>query len=467
MGEINTNGSLMRLIAILILALNIYAQDVKLTPKEDSFIHSRLFHCIVSPTWAPFNMLKDGEIKGIGIDYWKLVKKKLKINSNCRVVETWSEVIDEIKNKNYDITPATAKTKDKEFALFSKPYATYPVVIATKNNVGFINSMDQLKDKKIVVGKNYSVANMLKTKYPDLDIVEVKNIQVALKLVSRGKAFCAIDTLPVIAYNINELNLGNVKISGTTPLKFEVRFMIRKDYPLLVSAINKAIDTITPEEKEEIFKKWVSVVYQTGYRPKELTTLACLAIGLILILIAIIIYQFFEIKKRKRFEDQLIKTATIDSLTGLFNRKHIDYMLQKEVEEAKRYNHPLSVIFCDIDHFKDINDKYGHKVGDIVLEHLARIMKQHIRISDIIGRWGGEEFLIILPNTPINEALTVAKKLQYEIRNYKFPKVGKITCSFGITEFKQKDSIYRLMIRVDQALYDAKRGGRDLIVIKD
>ncbi len=452
------------------IAINIFAAEtkIKLTPQESEFIRSRLFHCIVSPTWAPFNMLKEGEIQGIGIDFWRLVKKKLNLQSNCRVVETWTQVIEEIKNKNYDIVPATAKTSDKEkYALFSKPYASYPVVIATRNNIGFINSMEQLKGKKIVVGKNYSVANMLKMKYPDFDIVEVKDIQTALELVSRGKAFAAIDNLPVIAYNINELNLANVKISGNAPFKFDVRFMIRKDYPLLVEAINKAIDSITPQEKEEIFKKWVHVVYQNGYRPKELLTIASIVIGLVLILIAIIIYQYFEIKKRKRFEDQLIKTATIDSLTGLFNRKHIDYMLQKEVEEAKRYSNPLSVIFCDIDHFKDINDRYGHKVGDMVLEHLARIMKQHIRISDIIGRWGGEEFLIILPNTPLNEALTVAKKLQEEIRKYRFPKVGKITCSFGITEFKHNDSIYRLMIRVDQALYDAKRGGRDLIVIKE
>ena len=452
------------------IAVNIFAAEtkIKLTPQESKFIRSKLFHCIVSPTWAPFNMIKDGEIQGIGIDFWRLVKKKLNLQSNCRVVETWTQVIEEIKNKNYDIVPATAKTSDKEkYALFSKPYASYPVVIATRNNIGFINSMEQLKGKKIVVGKNYSVADMLKTKYPDYDIVEVKDIATALKLVSRGKAFAAIDNLPVIAYNINSLHLGNLKISGNAPFKFDVRFMVRKDYPLFVSAINKAISSLTPKEKEEIFKKWINVIYQTGYDRKKIITWILIGAGINLILISIIIYQYFEIKKRKKFEDKLIKTATIDSLTGLFNRKHIDYMLEKEVEEAKRYSTPLSVIFCDIDHFKNVNDKFGHKTGDIVLSELANIMKQHIRKSDIIGRWGGEEFLIILPNTPLKEALTVAKKLQHEIRKYRFPKVGKITCSFGITEFKHTDSIYRLMIRVDQALYDAKRGGRDLIVIKE
>ncbi|QCI28165.1 diguanylate cyclase [Caminibacter pacificus] len=452
--------------SIVIAVVSLFAQ-VDLTPNEKLFIKNHLFHCVVTPNWAPFNMLKDDKIEGIAIDYWKLIKHKLNLKSNCKILPSWTLVLEDIKNKNSDIVPATAKTPQKQnFALFTKPYATYPIVIATRNNIGFINSMAQLENKKIVVGKNYSAAEILKKHFPNLNIIEVKDIKTALDYVSRGKAFAAIDNLPVIAYNINKYQFANLKISGKTPFDFKVRFMVRNDYPLLVSAINKAIDSITPEEKERIFKKWVYVVYQTGIDTKKLLTIAFIAIGLILILIALVIYQFFEIKKRRKFETQLIKTATIDSLTGIFNRKHIDYMLQKEVEEAKRYANPLSIIFCDIDHFKDINDKFGHKVGDIVLEELARIMKQNIRKSDIIGRWGGEEFLIILPHTPLNEALRVAEKLQSAIRNYEFPKIGKITCSFGVTEFKSEDSIYRLMIRVDQALYEAKNTGRDKIVVK-
>jgi polar amino acid transport system substrate-binding protein len=243
--------------------------------------------------------------------------------------------------------------------------------------------------------------------------------------------------------------------------------MIRKDYPQLVSAINKAIDKITPQEREKIYHKWLYVIYQTGVDVKKITTVALIAIGIILILIAVIIYQFYEISKRRKIEAELVKTALTDPLTGLFNRKHLDVVLQKEIEEAKRYANNLSVIFCDIDHFKKVNDTFGHKIGDIVLEEYSKIMKKNIRKTDILGRWGGEEFLIILPHTNLEQAKKVAKKLQEEIKKHYFPKIGHITCSFGVTEFKTTDNLNTLMQRVDEALYEAKEKGRDKVITKD
>jgi len=457
----------MKLIWLLIVGVFLFAQ-IDLTPKEKKFLSSHKFICVTTPNWAPFNMLNNKKIDGIAIDYLNLIAKKLNIKIKCNVVKSWDEAIEQIKQKKADIIPATSLTLNKKkYALFSIPYARYPIVIATQNNIGFIDSLIYLKNKTFAVGKNYSVAEIIKKHYPYIKLIEVDNIKTALKMVSESKVFGAIDNLPVIAYHITKYQFANLKISGRLKEDFNVSFMIRDDYPLLLSAINKAIKSITKEEKEKIFNKWLYVVYQEGIEFNKLITIGTIVLGIFLILIAVILYQYFEIKKRRRFENELIKNATIDSLTEIFNRKHIDYMLQKETEEAKRYATPLSVIFCDIDHFKHVNDKFGHKVGDSVLEELAKIMKKNIRKSDILGRWGGEEFLIILPHTSLKDAINVAKKLQNAIRKHNFSHVGHITCSFGVTEFRMDDSIYRLMIRVDQALYEAKRSGRDKIIIKE
>jgi len=455
-----------KVIGIIFIFFSLYAQN--LTQNEKKFISTHTIKCITTPNWAPFNTIRNGKIEGIAIDYWNLIKKKLNLKTQCAVTLSWSKALESIKNKKADLIPATAKTCDKEkFAIFSKPYTTYPLVIATRNNIGFINDMNQLKDKKIVVGKKYSAAMMLKKHYPNLKIIEVENIKKALKMVSDGKAFAAIDNLPVIAYNINKYEFANLKISGKTPLVFKVRFMIRNDYPLLISAINKAIDEITPEEKEKIYKKWLYVLYQTGVDVKKITTIALSAIGIILMLIALVIFLIYENNKRKKIEMDLIKKALTDPLTGLYNRKHLDVVLQKEIEEAKRYANNLSVIFCDIDHFKKVNDNYGHKIGDIVLEEYAKIMQQNIRKSDVLGRWGGEEFLIILPHTSLNQAKKVAEKLREEIKKHHFPKVGNITCSFGVSEYKYNETLHDLMQKVDEALYEAKEKGRDKIITKE
>ena len=118
----------------------------------------------------------------------------------------------------------------------------------------------------------------------------------------------------------------------------------------------------------------------------------------------------------------------------------------------------------DIDHFKKINDTYGHLVGDEVLKGLSKILQKYLRESDIVARWGGEEFVILLPRTNKRRALKVAEQLQKYIKRLQIDEVGHITCSFGVTQFKNgddKDSVFK---RLDMALYEAKISGRDCII---
>ncbi len=440
-------------------------EPLSLSESEKRFIKSRTFRCVSSYNWPPFNFLDSGKLVGIGMDYWSLIKKKISLKSKCKVVKNWNVVLNEIRSKRADINMATGMTEDrKEYAVFSKPYATFPIAIATKNSVDFISNMSYLKDKKVAIAKNYTAEKIVKKHYPDLNIIETKNSMEALALVNEGKAFAAIDILPVLAYLIAREYISTLKISGKTPYNFDMRVMIRKDYESLLPAINKAIDTISAKKRRDIYNRWISVTYQNGYTLRHIA-IFLIAGGIVIVLILLwVVFLKREIRKREKLESELEEMATRDKLTNIYNRYKLDLFLSEQVEFVERYDRKFGVIFFDIDYFKKINDSYGHKVGDSVLAELARIVSRSIRSSDLFGRWGGEEFLIILPETSKKEAVKSAEKLRVIIKNHNFKNIDGITCSFGVTEYCQNDDVDSIVKRADALLYRAKKEGRDRVV---
>lgn len=158
----------------------------------------------------------------------------------------------------------------------------------------------------------------------------------------------------------------------------------------------------------------------------------------------------------------LLQMATTDQLTGLRNRRSLEEILKYEM--AKRENKDnLALILIDIDFFKEVNDTYGHDVGDHVLVKLSEIFKAHVRIEDTIGRWGGEEFILVLPNTGIDGAIEVAERIRYAVEKYEFEDIGKMTISAGVTVKLYEESIEHAFIRVDHGLYQAKNEGRNKV----
>lgn len=168
-----------------------------------------------------------------------------------------------------------------------------------------------------------------------------------------------------------------------------------------------------------------------------------------------------DITIKKEFEN----LSNTDKLTGIINRRKLDELLEHEVQMAKRHASNLSLIIVDIDHFKDVNDTYGHQIGDLVLAKVAEIITQTIRKSDIFGRFGGEEFLIVCPKTTEAEAFVLAEKLRKSIENYTFEEIGHKTMSLGISQFLSNDSAETLLKKADTALYEAKNSGRNKSVI--
>jgi diguanylate cyclase (GGDEF)-like protein len=142
----------------------------------------------------------------------------------------------------------------------------------------------------------------------------------------------------------------------------------------------------------------------------------------------------------------------------------IDEYLSKETSKSKRYKYPLSLIMIDIDHFKEVNDKYGHQIGDSVIIKTVQLISKNIRKEDIFGRWGGEEFIVLLPQTGLVQACVVAQNLRKVVQDTTFNKVGKKTISLGVSEFTLDEDDFSFIKRSDDALYKAKEGGRNKVV---
>ncbi|MDQ3038387.1 MAG: diguanylate cyclase [Pseudomonadota bacterium] len=155
--------------------------------------------------------------------------------------------------------------------------------------------------------------------------------------------------------------------------------------------------------------------------------------------------------------------AVTDKLTGLANRRKLDQVLDEELIRARRYGVELSIAVMDIDHFKRINDAHGHATGDLVLESLARILRQSTRDADLVARMGGEEFVVVCRHTGLDDCRLVAEKIRVAIESHGFSGIEPVTASFGVAAFERDDSSASLLGRADAAAYRAKAGGRNRV----
>jgi diguanylate cyclase (GGDEF)-like protein len=167
--------------------------------------------------------------------------------------------------------------------------------------------------------------------------------------------------------------------------------------------------------------------------------------------------------KLQRQSAQLEELATTDALTGLWNRRKFNELVAGEVARAYRYSQPVSLGLLDVDHFKRVNDTYGHDVGDAVLRELADVVRGQVRSVDVVARWGGEEFVVLSPGIPVAGCAELAERIRAAAAGHMFPAVGRVTVSVGVTEYTHGDTPDSLFARADKALYAAKDGGRDRV----
>lgn len=457
------------------------SKDVFLSNQEKKYLfRKKLLRVCIDPNWMPFEQINDKGIhRGISSDYFRLFRKQLPIPIVLVDTKSWSESIEGIKTNKCDILSIASKNKNREEYLnFTSSYLSSPLVLATKNNIPFIDDLRTIENRKVAIVEGYGFLDSIKQKYPYLNIVTVKNVDEGLKKVSSGEIFGFIGTLATVTYKFQKQYVGELKIAAKFDEKLDFSVALRNDEPLLLDIFEKLVSSIDKQQRQTIFNKYVSISFESR---KDYTLLiTSLVISFIIIMIIMFWNRKLHLEKLKtqkalenlRIAEKLLekrnlelkKISVTDKLTKVFNREKLDNEIRKELFRSERTKEKFSIIMLDIDYFKSVNDSFGHQVGDDVLVEFASIIQNHIRRIDTLGRWGGEEFIIICPNTSKNGAIKMADDIRKLVEAHNFPILGKKTASFGVTTYQESDNENSIIHRVDMAMYQAKNNGRNKVV---
>jgi diguanylate cyclase (GGDEF)-like protein/PAS domain S-box-containing protein len=294
-----------------------FANRVDLTKEELTYLEKKkeLTYCI-DPNWMPFEKNIDGKHVGISADYIKLFQEKLAIPIKFITANTWSESFILAKERKCDILSMVMETPDrKKYFNFTKTYVESPLVMITRNEEFYISNIEEVLHKKLGIVKNYAYIDILKNKYPNINLIEVDNIQIGLEKVKNGELYGFIDNLTTTAYEIQNKYMGQLIVSSKFDETWQFGLGSRKDEPLLNDILNKLIDDISFEKKHQIFNKWISlnIKEKTDY---ELIIKWVLGTGSFFgMILFIFIYSNVklnkEIKKRKRIEKRLKSFNTL------------------------------------------------------------------------------------------------------------------------------------------------------------
>ncbi len=419
----------------------------------------------VGPDWLPFSVINaDGDYQGVTADIMMLIAKRLGIQFTLTTTSAWSESIDLVQQKKCDFITSITPTRERTaFLSFTQAVFTSPIVLATRQDQFFISDLTIIGDQPIAIIKNSAAKALVEKRYPTLNIIDVNSIQSGLKLLSEKTVFGYIDSLEVIAHHVDKENYIDIKISSTLPLDFDLAIGVRKDLAEWVPILNKAIQDISHEEAQQIRNRWIGIKYDS---PIDYT-LAWGIFAIIAFLVFLLVYRYRVIAKYntklEELNQKLAKQARTDQLTQLPNRYLLDQETLRIIATSKRYQDPFSLVMFDLDYFKQINDQYGHQVGDDVLIQVTQEMSRSIREADILGRWGGEEFLLVCPKTSLSGAIKLANKIRKRIAQLSFIEKQKITLSAGVAEFDPNENYHSLLKRLDDALYLAKESGRNTV----
>lgn len=207
----------------------------------------------------------------------------------------------------------------------------------------------------------------------------------------------------------------------------------------------------------------IAVIYSGQMTPESIDSLTQFhAANIVYILVLFYAQNMFRAFTERDF---FKKYAFIDSLTHVANRHQIDVWLEEKLEAAEEEGKAFSIIFFDIDHFKKVNDVFGHKIGDCVLKELSAIVSGNLTDADLFGRWGGEEFILITDSTG-GQTYEKAERFRKMVENHCFKGAGSLTASFGVTDYQSGDNIDSLLNRADEGLYVSKNSGRNKVSVK-
>ena len=398
----------------------------------------------------------------------KLIADKSGLKLEATPLISWADALKGLNEGRCDILPWATKTEERSKIMnFTRPYVRIKRVVVSKKQEPYIRDLDEVSDKIFAMLKSNYAVTQIRKNYPNIQFVYVDTVQDEIDYILQGKAYGTVVSLYSAANLFNNEQVRELKVVGVLPPFYDdiASLATRKPNSTLHSILEKSLIATNPRLIEEFMTEGAVVSYDPEVDYQKYWSVAFAVILVVSLLIWWNRYLKTLNAKLKESQRKLEQLSVTDSLTKVYNRLKMDEVFIQEIDTCNRYSTPLSVIMLDVDYFKKINDEFGHIVGDNVLIKIAQLIKSNLRRNDFLGRWGGEEFLIISPSTNLDKAQLVAEKLRAALVNTKFAPIIKVTASFGVAEWREGESQESLISRADSALYRAKDSGRNKVCV--
>lgn len=443
---------------------------------NSSVTSNELRYCI-DPDWLPYEGLVDGKHIGISSDYLQRVSLNLGLVIKLVPTQSWTESLDYLQQGKCDFTPFLNITPERaQYLLFSEVYFEAPNVLVSLKSEPFLQGFENIGNRTLAIPKGYRLVEYVQQHFPEINLVLAANEKDGLEKVVNGEADVFVGSMYTVNAYIQQEGLSELKISGWGGPPDELRFGVVKSLPELIPKINYALQQISEQQRMDIYRKWhnVAIVDKVDYAS---------VIRIMLVLTGCIFLLLYRNRVANRHATELethnaelealkqnleIKNQELDflaqhdPLTQLYNRHYFNRRFI-DSEPHSHINEPACIVIIDVDFFKQINDNFGHSIGDNVLTLLAKVLKAVVREGDVVARWGGEEFIIVCPNLDMIKAVELCQRIAQELDTTDFSHQIKITCSFGVACLMLEEPMMNCLDRADKALYRAKMAGRNQI----
>ncbi len=456
------------------------ASYVHLTGQELGWLESRAALGIcVQQEHLPFEQIdENGQQIGALSEMLEVIANNSGLSFRVVPVAGFQSALEALDAGRCDLVSEAPMIAGRPGLTYTQTLFTTPLVIATGLDQVFVSDLSQIGKEVLGVVNGSGVQALLSDRRPGLNLRSYDTLPDALEALHEGEIYGVVESLPVLGRAMSQRVYGDLKISGQVQGGYPVRIAMRSDDGILSQVMNKALVSVTDSQREAIYNRWLQLATvrdKTDYAViTQVTLAAAFVLGVILLWnrkLARLNNQISESNQRLQdtHEELQVKNRMLeelsvtDRLTRLKNRLYIEQMFEREIEKAEQHGEGFAVLLLDIDHFKAVNDRFGHAAGDALLTEFAGLLKTACDREDIIARWGGEEFMVIAPGADAQRARALGERLCRVIGEHRFSEVGGCTTSIGVALWQPGDRQKSLSMRADNALYKAKEGGRNQV----
>ncbi len=430
----------------------------------------------ITKKWLPIEFVdKYGDFKGINLDIFNLISQRLNVDINYTAYDNFEALYQALLEGEVDAIGSVMATEArKKQVLFTDSYWSMPWVIIHPRELGNQLNLDDFKGRSLAITKGYYLVSVIRNEFPTISLKLVDETEEGLLAVQKGMVDGFIDSLSSGTELLKRESMVSLGMSVLDEVDRNGNYIaVNEKLPILATVLNKAVLTITDVESQQIYEKWFDISIETGL-DKNVVVRVAAQIGVLIVIIIIIIMMwnrrlYLEIKNRKRLEQQMKYMATHDDLTGLANRVLLKDRLNKAISFHQRQQLSIAVLFIDLDGFKNINDNYGHDIGDELLIEVATRLKGCVRDSDTVVRFGGDEFVLLLTGLHNqDEAAYIAEKVLKLIQQpieLSSDISATIGSSIGIAMYPDDGDTDNDLLKVaDSLMYKVKASGKNSYV---